>query len=194
MKPDNNGHLEATEDGAGSQLTDDQQVISLNTQQAGQQLGVDGRTVRRYIAEGIHRAGGEILYLQARQVRGKNGQEWQIYQTDLEDFQRERNRLSTEGQPSSPLSRSVQESQPLALQIIATELERRSEALALAQEAIERLAREAGRYAGRNEELERECSALRIRVQELVQERDQRHRLGNTLRRIQLVHWHEEES
>jgi predicted RNase H-like nuclease (RuvC/YqgF family) len=79
------------------------------------------------------------------------------------------------------------------MQILASELERRSaeveryrEALSDAQQTIERLAHESGRQTGRNDELERECERLRGRVAEL-EERDQ-YRPGKALRRVQLVH------
>src|SRR6266536_3610121 len=142
------------------------QTMSLNTQQAAQQLAVDSRTVRRYISDGIRTASGALLRLQARQVRSTHGPEWQIYQNDLEDFKRERDHAATEGSAAGQLTAAQPESQALttSINIIATELERRSVALTEAQVTIERLAREAGQYAGRNEALEHELEALRKRV------------------------------
>ena len=117
-----------------------QQTISLSTQQAAQQLGVDSRTIRRYIAEGIRTAGAGVVRLEARQVRSNRGPEWQIYQQDLEDFKRERDHAATEGSSTGQLIATQPESQALttAITLIATELERRSVALAQAQETIER--------------------------------------------------------
>ena len=175
-----------------------QQIMSLNTQQAAAQLGVDSRTVRRYISDGIRITGGAVLRLEARQVRSSRGPEWQIYQNDLEDFKRERDHAATEGSAAGQLTATQPESQALttSINIIAAELERRSVALTQAQETIERLAREAGRQAGRNEELERELDALRKHVSELEQERDQWQRQkiqepqpAKTPRRIRLLPW-----
>ncbi len=188
-----------TEDTEQRTTTAAQQTVSLNTQQAAQQLAVDSRTIRRYITEGIRTAGGGIVRLEARQVRSNRGPEWQIYQTDLEAFKRERDRAATEGQAAGQLIRPAEESQALitSVQIIATELERRSLALSQAQETIERLAREAGRQAGRNEELERERDALQRRVKELEEERDQWRQKAEapkaqTPRRIRLLSWRKE--
>jgi len=176
--------------------SDAQQTVSLNTSQAAQQLGVDSRTVRRYISEGIRSTNGAILRLQARQVRSNRGPEWQIYQTDLEDFKEERDRAATEGQAAGQVTRPAEESQALttSIQIIAAELERRSLGLSQAQETIERLALEAGRQAGRNEELEHERDALQRRVKELEEERDQWRQKAEAPkvqrpRRIQLLSW-----
>src|SRR5260370_24226772 len=88
-----------------------EQTVSLNTTQAAQQLGVDSRTVRRYISEGIRSAGGAILRLQARQVRSNRGPEWQIYQTDLEGFKEERERAATGSQAAARLQTRAQGSQ-----------------------------------------------------------------------------------
>ncbi len=175
-----------------------QQTMSLSTQQAAQQLGVDSRTVRRYIAEGIRTAGGGVVRLEARQVRSNRGPEWQIYQHDLEAFKEQRDRAATEGSAVGQLTAAQQpESQALttSINIIATELERRSVALTEAQATIERLAREAGQYAGRNEALERELEALRKRVADLEQERDQQQKTQKSpptkpaARRIWLLRW-----
>jgi plasmid maintenance system antidote protein VapI len=172
--------------------------MSLNTQQAAAQLGVDSRTIRRYIAEGIRITGGAILRLEARQVRSSRGPEWQIYQQDLENFKRERDHAATEGSTAGQLTTAQPESQALttSITLIATELERRSVALAQAQETIERLAREAGQSAGRNEVLERELAASRQRVADLEQERDQWQQQTLKLlptrpstRRIRLLPW-----
>lgn len=157
-----------------------QLALSLTTAQAASQLGVDSRTVRRWITEGLRTAGGTILRLQARQVRTGRGPEYQIYQHDLEAFKEQRDHDATEGQAAGQLARpAAEESQSQALttltasiNLLGAELERRTLALSQAQETIERLAREAGRQAGRSEELERECDALRQRVAELEQERD----------------------
>ncbi len=183
----NHGHPQEKrkEDQVGEQT---EQTISLNTQQAGQQLGVDGRTIRRWITDGLRTSGGAILRLQARQVRNARGPEWQIYQTDLEAFKEERGQLATEGEAAGQLLRAEEnQSQALAtsIQIISTELERRSQALADAQATIERLAREAGREAGRSQELERERDVLRLRIQALEQEREQ----WKSPRRIRLLPW-----
>jgi predicted ArsR family transcriptional regulator len=182
------------EDPAHRTAPNAEQTISLSTQQAAQQLGVEPRTVRRYISDGIN-IGGVILRLEARPVRRKNGQEWQIYQPDLEAFQKERDRAATEGQ-GQVMRAEERESQALttlttSIQIIAEELERRSQALSQAQETIERLAREAGKYAGKNEELERERDSLRERVTALEQEREQWQQLAKVPqpRRIRLLPW-----
>jgi plasmid maintenance system antidote protein VapI len=174
------------------------QLMSLNTQQAAAQLGVERRTIRRYIAEGIRTTGGAVLRLEARQVRSSRGPEWQIYQHDLENFKRERDHAATEGSAAGPLTATQPESQALttSITLIATELERRSVLLAQAQETIERLAREAGQSAGRNEVLERELAASRQRVADLEQERDQWQQQTQKLlptrppaRRIRLLPW-----
>src|SRR5260370_14808806 len=101
-----------------------EQTVSLNTTQAAQQLGVDSRTVRRYISEGIRSAGGAILRLQARQVRSNRGPERQIYQTDLEAFKEGRDRAATEGQAVGGLVTRADEGHGLttAVHIIAAEL------------------------------------------------------------------------
>jgi chromosome segregation ATPase len=188
-----------TEDTDPRTTTDAQQTVSLNTQQAAQQLGVDSRTVRRYIAEGI-RVSGRIVLLEARQVRTQRGQEWQIYQTDLDQFKQQRDHAATEGQAAGQLTRAGEESQALtvSVQLIAVELERRSHALAEAQQTIERLAHEAGRQAGRNEELERERDALQRRVKELEEERDQWRQKTEappkTPYRIRLLPWRSREA
>jgi chromosome segregation ATPase len=175
-----------------------EQTISLSTAAAAQQLGVDPRTVRRYILEGIQRAGGGILRLEARQVRSGRGPEWQIYQSDLEKFKKERDQQATEGHAAGQAAGQVmraEESQALttlttSIQIIAEELERRSQALSQAQETIERLAREAGKYAGKSEELERERDKLRERVAALEQEREQWQQAKTPQpRRIRLLPW-----
>ncbi|EFH79633.1 helix-turn-helix domain-containing protein [Ktedonobacter racemifer] len=161
-----------------------QSEVSLTTTQAAAQLDVDARTVRRYITE---------RRLKARQVKSARGQEWQIYQSDLDAFKQERDRAATEGQEAG-LTRA-EESQALTttVGIIAAELERRSQALTEAQATIERLALEAGRQAGRNEELEREAARLRERVAHLEQERDQLKAevkdQGKGPRRIKLLPW-----
>jgi hypothetical protein len=178
----------------------------MSTAQAAQALGVDSRTVRRWITEGLRTPGGAVLRLQARAV--KNGREYQVYQSDLEDFKAARDRAATEGQAAGQLARS-EENQSVALttsiQIIAAELERKSKALEDAQQTIERLAREAGVQAGRSEELERELAAarqqlaerekqaqdvaiLRQRVTELEQERERWHQ-QRPPRRIRLLPW-----
>lgn len=164
--------------------------VSLTTAQAAAQLGVDARTVRRWITE---------RRLKARQVQSGRGPEWQIYQSDLEAFKQGRDRAATEGVEVS-LTRA-EESQALTttVQVIASELERRDRelerrdlALSEAQATIERLSFEAGRQAGRNEELERELARLRERVNELEQERDQWQRQATTPRRIRLLPWQKE--
>jgi hypothetical protein len=174
-------------------------TLSLNTQQVAQQLGVDSRTIRRYISEGLRTGGGSILKLKARQVRSSRGPEWQVYQTDLEAFKRERDRQATEGQPSTRVTIQESEIQSQALstlstslQIFAAELERRSLALNQAQETIERLSYEAGRQAGRNEQLGREITALRQRVAELEAQAQQVQELPKTPqppRRMRLLPW-----
>ena len=176
-----------------------EQTMSLNTTQAAQQLAVDSRTVRRYIAEGIRCAGGVIVRLEARQVRTNHGPEWQIFQTDLEAFMRERDRAASVGQAAGQVMRPAEESQALttSVQLLATELERRSLALTQAQQTIERLALEAGRQTGRSEELERERDTLRERVKELERERDQWKQKAEappvkTPRRIRLLSWRKE--
>jgi chromosome segregation ATPase len=145
--------------------------------------------------------------LQARQVRSGRGPEWQIYQTDLEKFKAERDHAALEGQEASQLSRPGEESQALSLslQLIATELERRSLALSEAQATlersqatIERLAHEAGRQAGRTEALERERESLLKRIATLEQERDHWHQQAQTPppktpRRLRLLHWRKED-
>jgi hypothetical protein len=175
-----------------------EQAVSVNTAQAAKQLGVDGRTVRRWITDGLHTAGGAILRLKARQVRNARGPEYQIYQHDLEEFKQERDRLATEGQDAGQLA-AQQESQSqavtLSYQIISAELERRDKALIEAQKTIteaqatiERLALQAGRDAGRNEALELQLKLLQERVTELTTERDHwRQKAGRQkLYRIQL--------
>ena len=174
-------------------------TLSLNTQQVAQQLGVDSRTVRRYISEGIRTGAGSVLKLKARQVRNSRGPEWQVYQTDLEAFKRERDRQATEGQPSTRVAIQENEAQSQALgtlntslQIFAAELERRSIALNQAQETIERLSYEAGRQAGRNEQLEREIVALRQRVAELETQAQQAQKPPKTPQlphRMRLLPW-----
>lgn len=168
----------------------EQQTVSLNTAQAAQQLEVDARTVRRYITE---------KRLKARQVKSSRGLEWQIFQSDLDAFKEERDRAATEGQEAG-LTRA-QESQALAttVGIIAAELERRERelerrelALSEAQVTIERLALDAGRQAGRNEELEKEAARLRERVAQLEIERDQlkaEKDQGKGPRRVKLLPW-----
>ncbi len=187
---------------------DDQpaQTMSLSTAQAAQQLGVDPRTVRRYIVDGIRAPGGGIIRLQARQVQTGRGQEYQVYQHDLEAFKAARDRAATEGQAAGQLARvAAEESQALttlntSLNVLATELERRTTALLAAQETIERLAREAGQHAGRaqelerrNQELERERDALRQQVIELEQaQRDYQQKaqeLEKKPRRVRLLPW-----
>ena len=115
-----------------------EQTVSLNTTLAAQQLGVDSRTVRRYIVEGIRTTGGAILRLEARQVRTNHGPEWQIYQTNLDTFKQQRDRAATEGQAAGQLMREGETSQALttSVQLLATELERRSLALTEAQQTI----------------------------------------------------------
>jgi chromosome segregation ATPase len=136
------------------------QTISLSTLQAAQQVSVNERTIRRWIDSGVHLANGEILRLKARYVQTKRGQELQIFQNDLEEFLQDRNRSATEGRAAGE-KRAVQQLQEqqqslsTSLQLLSAELERRDLALAQAQETIERLAREVGQQAGRNEELER---------------------------------------
>jgi len=176
-----------------------EQTVSLNTTLAAQQLGVDSRTVRRYIVEGIRTTGGAILRLEARQVRTNHGPEWQIYQTNLDTFKQQRDRAATEGQAAGQLMREGETSQALttSVQLLATELERRSLALTEAQQTIERLALEAGRQTGRSEELERQLNTLQIRVTELEQERDQWKQKAeaprtHTPRRIRLLSWRRE--
>jgi chromosome segregation ATPase len=116
----------------------------------------------------------------------------------LSDFKKERDHAATEGSAAGPLSAAQPESQVLttSLTLMATELERRCVALAQAQETIERLAREAGQYAGRTEVLERELAASRQRVADLEQERDQWQQQTLKLwptrpptRRIRLLPW-----
>jgi DNA repair exonuclease SbcCD ATPase subunit len=146
-----------------------EQTMSLNTAQAATQLGVDSRTVRRWITDGLHTPGGAILRLQARQVRSGRGPEYQIYQHDLEEFKAVRDRAATEGQAASPAARAEeQQALTTSISIISAELERRNLALAEAQQTIERLARE----AGKSEVLERELQLMQERVKELTQERD----------------------
>ena len=171
------------------------QTLSLSAQQAAEQLNVDGRTVRRYIAVGI-RVGGKMIRLEARQVRGKRGSpEWQIYQSDLDRFKAELDRGATEGQSSSDiLAAEERQGQALStsIQIISEELERRSVALAEAQATIEQLALEAGRQAGRSEELERQLEIERQRVKDLEEERDHwREKAQEPAKphRIRLFHW-----
>lgn len=154
------------------------QTVSLSAAQAGKQLGKDARTVRRYITDGILLANGEALRLKARQVTTARGPEWQIYQNDLDEFRSLRDRSATEGQPTNQLVRSGEESQALAalttsIQLISTELEQRSLALAEAQATIERLSAEAGRQAGLNEASERERTSLLQRIQQLEGERNE---------------------
>jgi hypothetical protein len=189
-----------------------QQTISVNTQQAAQQLGVDSRTVRRYIKDGIRLANGATLRLEARQVRSNRGPEWQIYQTDLDDFKEQRDRAATEGNPAGqgqgqqaiqPVEESRSQSQALttSINIIAEELERRSVALQQAQETIERLSYEAGRQAGRSEQLERELETMRKRVADLEQERNHWQQQAQERppapakipRRIRLLNWRRDE-
>ncbi len=187
----------ATDSQATTDAAQAEQDISLTTQQAAVQLGVDSRTVRRYIAEGIRVTGGAIVRLEARQVQRGRGPEWQIYQTDLDAFKQERDRAATEGGTTGQLTRPAEESQSQALttsiHIISEELERRSLALSEAQSTIERLAHEAGRQAGRNEVLERELEATRKRAADLEQERDHWQRQAQEQptkpRRVRLLPW-----
>jgi len=139
MIPDDSGQAKETKD-TERPAQDSQQTLSLNTAQAGQQLGVDSRTVRRYITEGLRSAGGVIVRLEARQVLTNRGPEWQIYQTDLEQFKQERDRSATEGDKATQITRPAEQSQALTLsvQVLAAELERRGAALAEAQATIER--------------------------------------------------------
>ena len=180
--------------------TDAAQDISVNTQQAAAQLGVDSRTVRRYITDGIRVTGGTIVHLQARQVQRGRGPEWQIYQSDLDAFKEQQDRAATEGGTTGQLTRTVEENQSqsqaltTSIHVIAEELERRSLALSQAQDTIERLAHEAGRQAGRSEVLERELEAMRRRVTELEQERDHWQQQAQeppakTPRRVRLLPW-----
>ena len=150
------------------------QVVSLSTAQAAQQLGVNSRTVRRYITNGILVA-GTLRRLPARQVRTDGGQEYQIYQSDLEQFKAERDRAATEGQQAIGLTTRAEESTALAtsIQIISEELERRSLELVQAKETIERLSREAGQYAGRNEVLEQSLTQAQGTIERLSREAGQ---------------------
>ncbi len=180
-----------------------EQTISLTAQQAGKQLGKDARTVRRYITDGIRQANGEILRLKGRQVTSDRGPEWQIYQQDLEEFKALRDRSATEGQATSQLVRSGDESQALAalsasIQLISTELEQRSLALAEAQATIERLAQDAGRQAGLNEALERERVGLLKQVEQLQGERNEWQQKAFELqsrmpRKVRLFSWGQSE-
>jgi len=201
MTTDNHGRPHEEKNLDGQAATDDQhaaeQVMSLSTQQAAAQLGVDSRTVRRYIAEGIRVTGGAVVRLEARQVQRGRGPEWQIYQTDLDAFKQERDRAATEGGTTGQLTRPAEENQSQALttsiHIISEELERRSLALSEAQSTIERLAHEAGRQAGRNEVLERELEVMRQRATALEQERDHWQRQAQEQptkpRRVRLLPW-----
>lgn len=176
-----------------------EQTVSLNAQQAGQQLGRDARTVRRYITHGIQQANGEALRLKARQVSSDRGPEWQIYQSDLDEFKALRDRSATEGQTTNQLVRSADESQALAalsssIQLISAELEQRSQALAEAQATIERLAEEAGRQQGLNEGLERERASLFQQMEQLRHERDEWQQKafelqGKMPRKVRLFPW-----
>jgi hypothetical protein len=152
-----------------------EQTVTLNTAQAAAQLGgVDPRTVRRWITVGLLTVDGTTLRLEARQVHSKRGTEYSIDQTALERFKEARDRAATEGQPAGQLAQP--ESQALALQTsiqaISDELERRGQALSQAQETIERLALQAGREAGRSQELERELETARERLAASERERE----------------------
>lgn len=178
------------------------QTISLSAAQAGKQLGKDARTVRRYITDGILLANGETLRLTARQVTSGRGPEWQIYQNDLDEFKSLRDRSATEGQSTNQLVRSNDESQALAalttsIQLISTELEQRSHALAEAQATIERLSQESGRQAGLNEASERERASLLQRIQQLEGERNEwQHKAwelqSKMPKRVRLFGWRDE--
>lgn len=153
------------------------QSVALTTAQAAIAFGVDTRTVRRYITDGIRGPGGVVMKLPARQVRTKSGHEWQIQQSDLETFKAVRDSQATEGEASSHLVRQGPGSQEIAvaaIQMISAELERRGvemerqhAALREAHETIERLATERGRLEGQNELLLRENEAMRQRLAEL---------------------------
>jgi seryl-tRNA synthetase len=159
---DDHGHPETEpENSEHQQSQDPAQTLSLNTNAAAQQLGVDSRTVRRYITDGLRLPGGDKVSLVARQVRSRNGEEWQIYQSDLEKFKEERDRAATEGHVGTGQQENQSQALTTSIQIISTELERRSQALVEAQQIIERLSREAGQYAGQNEALQRELEAVR---------------------------------
>jgi chromosome segregation ATPase len=175
-----------------TQQDEAKQVVSLSTAQAAAQLGVNSRTIRRYITVGIVVA-GQIVRLQARQVRTNSGTEYQIYQTDLEQFRAERDRAATEGQAAGLVSRA-EESTALttSIQIISVELEQRNLALAEAQQTIERLAREAGQHAGENAILERQLAELQKRVEELTQERNHWRQKASKSYRIRLLPFTEE--
>src|SRR5204863_659452 len=131
--------------------------------------------------DGIRSTGGVIVRLEARQVRTNRGPEWQIYQSDLEQFKKERDHAATEGEKATQITRPAEQSQALTLsvQVLAAELERRGAALQEAQATIERLAREAGRA----EQLEQERDALREQVRALEAERAEWQKRANLLHR-----------
>lgn len=131
----------------------DRQPQAKDTEQAGQQLGVDGRTVRLSITEGLSSAGRVIVHLEARQVRINRG----------------------------PAEQS--QALTLSVQVSAAELERRGAALQEAQGTIERLAREAGHHAGRAEQLEQERDALQEKVAALEAQRAEWQKRANQLAR-----------
>ena len=168
------GHEDGT---APSDAEGANQSVAMTTAQAAVALGVDTRTVRRYITDGIRGPQGVVMKLPARQVRTKSGHEWQIQQGDLEAFMAVRDSQATEGEASSHLIRQEPASQGIAMaaiQMISTELERRGvemesqhAVLREAHETIERLATERGRLEGQNELLLRENEALRQRLAEL---------------------------
>lgn len=177
-----------------------EQQTSLTTAQAAKVLGVDSRTMRRWIEEGR---------LPGRWVQKGRNAGYQVLQSDLEEFRHQRERAATEGKPmGGQLMRGGEESQALttsAIHIIAgelerkaAELERRELALAEAQKTIERLSYDSGRQAGINEAQAGEIEALRQRVAELEQERDllrqKAQESGKTPpRRIRLLPWQKEE-
>lgn len=172
MQTDNQGQPQQGEE-ENKTSTDAEQTVLLNSAQAAQQLEVDARTIRRYINEGIHTADGSSLRLEASQVRTSRGLEWQISQNDLNEFKQAKDHAATQGQSAAQIHARIamqaEQSQAytLPLQMFATELELRAQALAQAQATIERLAYEAGRQVGRNEVLERERATLQQRLAKL---------------------------
>lgn len=157
-----------------------QQTITLSTEQAASQLGVDARSVRRYINNGIRLPDGTYVKLRAKLVHGQN---WVIDQIDLDAFIEVRDHAKVDGITSDEL-RNTGQDQTQALQslsnLFAAELERRSQEVAQlqqnyiqAQQTIAELSHAAGREAGLREALEAERTELRQRLEALERERDQ---------------------
>ena len=130
-------------------------------------LGVDRRSVIRYILAGIAGPQGQRIKLPAHLLKTRHGQEYQVRRSDIEEFVKFRSLSVQERRPGQKVSSGAQ------LVAGELELERQHLDLQLALSVIKEQAREIEHLAIEKGELAGENTMLRQRLAQMEQRQEQ---------------------